>query len=159
MIWCDACFLSQLPTANTYPKWFSGFYGQSRTIITTPVVLRFFCMDFNLILVYTFKCNFFWPPNLRTWNTKWRHLYANYHLRTVLYSIYTQICFPQLLFILKTSHLWYLSCYSICSPLEYFIHFHNLEYSSHYITMTPKSKSPPMNKWISVTDLKWLIKK
>lgn len=36
--------------------------------------------------------------------------------------------------------------FSICSPLEYFIHFHDLEYYSHYTTMTSKSKSPAMIK-------------
>lgn len=60
--WFDVTLVSFLNFPLQIPKWFSGFYGQSRTIITTPVVLRFFCMDFNFILVYTFKCNFLLTP-------------------------------------------------------------------------------------------------
>lgn len=151
MIQCDYLFpFSQPPTANTWMVFWLLWTIKSRN--TTPVALWFFWYGLYFHFSLYFLVRFSFDSNLRTWNTRWRHLYANYHLSTVLYSVYTQICFPLPLLIFKTSHLWYFFSYSICSPLEYFIQFHDLEYYSHYITMTPKSKSPAMNKWIWVTD-------
>lgn len=65
-----ACLFSHLPTADTWMAlWFlSTTKGQK-----LPLVLQFFLWTWISLYVW-FSI---WSSNLRTWNTKWRHPYAN----------------------------------------------------------------------------------
>ena len=56
------------------------------------------------------------------------------------------MCFPLSLPIPKTFYLWYFPSYSIGFPQEYFIHFHGLKHYFNDTMVTPKFKSPAMNK-------------